>query len=178
MPWASQCTLNIRPIEDCGAYFKAGGHRSAAQYFSRARHEHVRPTRVLITKVIRTIERGMGPATLKDALEVEKLAEVFGPRKTVADGESQEVIAPKYLIFLGCRCFTRGIEASAAKRRDVRVNSDREKCKSDTCPPPSPLLLQVGHVSLVFGHQAALHGCQASLDVRWVCVQDEVVWRG
>ena len=67
-----------------GALFKAGGCRSAAQYFGRARAEHVNFTNseippnvlLLIPKVIRSIERGMGAGALKDGFKVEDLGRI------------------------------------------------------------------------------------------------------
>ena len=68
-------------IEMVGASFRFGGYRSSAQYFSRARREHVRVTgmptpaavELAIRDAIRSIERGMGANAAKDAFRLDAL---------------------------------------------------------------------------------------------------------
>ena len=64
-----------------GASFRFGGYRSSAQYFSRARKEHIRVTgmpapaavELAIRDAIRSIERGMGANAAKDAFRLDAL---------------------------------------------------------------------------------------------------------
>ncbi|CAE7156089.1 unnamed protein product, partial [Symbiodinium necroappetens] len=68
-------------IEMVGASFRFGGYRSSAQYFSRARKEHIRVTgmpapaavELAIRDAIRSIERGMGANAAKDAFRLDVL---------------------------------------------------------------------------------------------------------
>ena len=68
-------------IEMVGASFRFGGYRSSAQYFSRARKEHIRVTgmptpaavELAIRDAVRSIERGMGANAAKDAFRLDAL---------------------------------------------------------------------------------------------------------
>ena len=65
--------------------FKAAGYRSARQYFSRARREHILRTHVAvpadvelaITDAFRSVERGIGGPALKDAFRAEEITLSF-----------------------------------------------------------------------------------------------------
>ena len=83
---------------------------------------------LLTAKLVRSIERGMGPSVLKDAFKVEDL----GPKMNSEGGQPRilaldEVVKPEYMVLCGAWWFTRGIEASAAKRRDVRIDTERQE---------------------------------------------------
>jgi len=64
------------------AAFYAGGYRSAAQYFARAKEEHLKvfkkPVSISVMKAIRdytrSTERGIGPSKLKDSIPFEDIA--------------------------------------------------------------------------------------------------------
>ena len=64
-----------------GASFRFGGYRSSAQYFSRARKEHIRVTgmpapaavELAIRDAIRSIDQGMGANAAKDAFRLDAL---------------------------------------------------------------------------------------------------------
>ena len=64
-------------IKAVGASFKRGGYRSAHLYFGSAKKEHImqfgslsQDLEILIKDVIRSIERGQGPAKLKDSFNL------------------------------------------------------------------------------------------------------------
>ena len=83
---------------------------------------------MLVTKLVRSIERGIGPSVLKDAFEVEELKAVFQDLLGEEDNLLEhDIVRPEYLAFLGCWWFARGIEASAAKRRDVRISDEKNE---------------------------------------------------
>ena len=131
---ARVCGRNETPLThdlviDCGAFFKSGGYRSVAQYFTRARQEHVNAMRaqvppdilVLISRVIRSVERGMGASALKDCFRFEDLLKVDISALELPGEDLEDAVSPGFLVLQGTWWFTKGIEASAAKRRDVRI---------------------------------------------------------
>ena len=71
-------------VNAIGASLKQGRYRSAPQVFSMARQQHVTLVKqplsmdieLLIKQTLRSIERGLGPPTLKDAFTVEDLASI------------------------------------------------------------------------------------------------------
>ena len=81
------------------------------------------PPNVLLamSKAVRSIERGMGATVLKDCFQMEDLIKIGDFRKEMPKPVETDAIFPVYMVLLGTWWFTRGIEASAAKRRDVRL---------------------------------------------------------
>ena len=75
--------LTAEVVTSVCASLKKGGHRSAQQYVSRARLEHVRTLRrspspaakLAIRDCLRSARRGIGPSALKDAPAFEKIGE-------------------------------------------------------------------------------------------------------
>ena len=63
----------------------------------------------------------MGATVLKDCFQMEDLIKIGDFRKELPKPVQTDAIFPVYMVLLGTWWFTRGIEASAAKRRDVRL---------------------------------------------------------
>ena len=106
------------------AAFYAGGYRSAAQYFSRAKEEHLRvykkPVSVSVMKAIkdytRSTERGIGPSKRKDSIPFEDVADQLvevPPAQLPTDPEM--CIWPAGMFCLGAWWLTRGIELAFAE---------------------------------------------------------------
>ena len=58
---------------------------------------------------------------------MEDLKTLFQETLDEGSQEEEDIVQPEYMVLLGCWWFTRGIEASAAKRRDVRINEDKNE---------------------------------------------------
>ena len=117
------------------AGFKAGGYCGPAQYFSRARQEHLRQVGApidaaaeqAITDCTRSVTRGIGPSSLKHSFPFEDLA----PR--VAWPEVAQLVAtppegplfPVALLVVGCWWLCRSIELAAATVGDVTLAPER-----------------------------------------------------
>ena len=77
--------LTVDTVHMVASSFKAAGYRSARQYFSRARREHILRTHVAvpadvelaITDAFRSVERGIGGPALKDAFRAEEITLSF-----------------------------------------------------------------------------------------------------
>ena len=77
--------LTVDTVHVVASSFKAAGYRSARQYFSRARREHILRTHVAvpadvelaITDAFRSVERGIGGPALKDAFRAEEITLSF-----------------------------------------------------------------------------------------------------
>jgi hypothetical protein len=118
-------------IEKIGASLKAGGYKSAENYFCRAKDEHISQLRIAlppdvpsaIKKATRSIKRGAMAAKLKKAFRIE-LA-----RSQPSDINLQlwkqapagAALAPIATIIMGCWFLTRGIELAAIRLVDVRL---------------------------------------------------------
>jgi len=113
------------------AAFYAGGYRSAAQYFARAKEEHLKvfkkPVSVSVLKAIRdytrSTERGIGPSKLKDSIPFEDIADQLveiPPLQLPKDPEM--CIWPAGMVCLGTWWLTRGIELAFAEVSHVSVN--------------------------------------------------------
>jgi len=117
--------------------FKEGTYRSARQYFHRAKEEHVDltgqelPADVdrMVAKVLRSTERGIGPAAYKDSFLVELL-------RSSAGFDQVELATPSFLkdntaakvdmVILGCWWMTRGIEIGLAKQIHLWAESSQK----------------------------------------------------
>lgn len=113
-------------IKAVGASFKRGGYRSAQLYFGSAKKEHImqygslsRDLEILIKDVIRSIERGQGPAKLKDSFNLRDLANID------LTLETDQFRIHHNMVVLGCFFLTREIELSATLRRHIRLDTGR-----------------------------------------------------
>ncbi|CAE7617410.1 unnamed protein product [Symbiodinium sp. CCMP2456] len=110
--WAKICAswsraptpLTPELIELFGTSFRFGGYRSSAQYFSRARKEHIKVTgmpvpatvEMAIRDAIRSIERGMGATAVKDAFRLDAL-DIEGVPKHTAFAHGMVVLGTWFL---------------------------------------------------------------------------------
>ena len=120
--------LTVKLIEAVGASFKAGTYRSARQYVSRAREEHVAVTGCMvpamvesaIANVLRSIERGIGPSRLKDGFAVELLGtavqfDLYLEAEVQKDFLTTDTAAQVDMVLLGAWWLTRGLEVATTK---------------------------------------------------------------
>jgi len=134
--WQEQSLpLTEELVRKQAAAFYAGGYRSAAQYFARAKEEHLKvfkkPVSVSVLKAIkdytRSTERGIGPSKLKDSIPFEdivgQLVEV-PPLQLPRDPEM--CIWPAGMVCLGTWWLTRGIELAFAEVAHVTVNENNK----------------------------------------------------
>ena len=136
--WKTWCTMAHAwgllpiPITDelvlaIGASMKHGRYRSSKNYFLRAQQEHrdnineplSDKTLALITRVIRSINRGIGPTPLKDSFEVE----LFHTPLPIDEADPGvwylHTDAARDITAICCWWLLRGIEAAAAKMHHV-----------------------------------------------------------
>ena len=136
--WNTWCTIAKAwgllpiPITDelvlaVGASLKNGGYRSSKNFFSRAMQEHrdqcINPlpasTLALIAKVTRSINRGIGPTTLKDSFE----PELFHTPLPVDEKDPGvwylHTETARDITTICCWWLLRGIEAAGAKMHHV-----------------------------------------------------------
>ncbi|CAE7513852.1 unnamed protein product, partial [Symbiodinium pilosum] len=117
-------------VQAIASSLKRGRYRSSAQVFSMARQQHVAHTgcrlsadiEQQITMSIRSIERGLGPSTLKDAFIVEDLAAATDSSNTPPPAEDHwaEYLYDCVLVTpICCWWMLRGIEVAAARFSDV-----------------------------------------------------------
>ena len=107
------------------ASFKAGGYRSARQYFCRARREHVMMTSVAvppdvemaIRDGVRSIERGMGKSEMKDAFVFERV-KFPNPSSPVSWNERFAVT----MMILGCWFLLREVELASLRAKHMTVD--------------------------------------------------------
>ena len=64
----------------------------------------------------------MGASGLKDSYKMEDLHKLEDMGQDMPEDELEDAVCPVNLVKLGSWLFTRGIEASAAKRRDIRID--------------------------------------------------------
>ena len=136
--WKTWCTIaeewGIDPVPitkdtaiKMATSFKEGEYRSARQYFHRAKEEHVDmmgrelspDVERTVAKVIRSTERGIGPAAYKDSFIVELLRGTAGSDPIDQCGPSflkDNTAAKVDMVILGCWYMTRGIEIGLAKQ--------------------------------------------------------------
>ncbi|CAE7206172.1 unnamed protein product [Symbiodinium natans] len=115
-------------IEKVAASFKAGGYRSARQYFARARREHVLqmkaevPPDVLLCMrdALRSLERGIGGPALKDAFRFEEVV-LPSPFEEIPSTRRQAVC----MLVLGCWFLLREIEIAALQSKHLTVDCER-----------------------------------------------------
>ena len=69
----------------------------------------------------------MGASGLKDSYKMEDLHKLESGEQEMPEDELEDAVCPVYLVKLGSWWFTRGIEASAAKRRDIRMDMKRQE---------------------------------------------------
>ena len=118
--------ITVESIEALGILLKAGGYRSAANYFSRAKDQHVamgyRWDEFLergARRAVRSITRGMGPARQSAALEVRPLLQLSLPWvPEVAGGP----LGLKAAIVLGIMFCLREVELAFARIRHVELD--------------------------------------------------------
>lgn len=122
-------------VRQMAAALRAGRYRSAEPYFHRARVEHIMAYDKLpgpsvldaIRQYTRTVERGAGPAKLKEALPLELGEHEFAPPDAAhaVVGPRDEALWPGALVCLGAWWMTRGIEASATKTKHMAFDESR-----------------------------------------------------
>ena len=136
--WKTWCTIAEAwgllpiPITDelvlaVGASLKNGGYRSSKNYFSRAMQEHrdhcVNPlpesTLALITKVTRSINRGIGPTTFKDSFELELFHTPLPVDERDPGVWYLHTETARDITTICCWWLLRGIEAAGAKMHHV-----------------------------------------------------------
>ena len=116
-------------VNAIGASLKQGCYRSSPQVFSITRQQHIALVKqplsmdieLLIKQTLRSIERGLGPPTLKDAFTVEDLASVTchphsGPPPPHWIDDTYDCTLATIVC---CWWMLRGIEVAAAKREHV-----------------------------------------------------------
>ena len=116
-------------VNAIGASLKQGRYRSSPQVFSMARQQHIALVKqplsmdieLLIKQTLRSIERGLGPPTLKDAFTVEDLASVTchphsGPTPPDWIDDTYDCTLATIVC---CWWMLRGIEVAAGKREHV-----------------------------------------------------------
>ena len=132
--WKTWCTIAEAwgllpiPITDelvlaVGASLKNGGYRSSKNYFSRAMQEHrdhcINPlpesTLALITRVTRSINRGIGPTTLKDSFELELFHTPLPVDERDPGVWYLHTETARDITTICCWWLLRGIEAAGAK---------------------------------------------------------------
>ena len=109
-----------------GAMLKAGGYRSAGNYFSRIKEEHTSAGHLWTDQLswaqrraIVSVTRGMGPARQSAPLQLDIVAELgLGHAPVIPGGP----VGPGRLIIAGSFFCTREIELSLALRENVFVN--------------------------------------------------------
>ena len=118
-------------VQAIASSLKRGRYRSSAQIFSMARQQHVAHTgsrlsadiEQQITMSIRSIERGLGPSTLKDAFIVEDHAATTDssttPPPPPEDHWAEYLYDCVLVTIICCWWMLRGIEVAAAKFADV-----------------------------------------------------------
>ena len=117
-------------VQAIASSLKRGRYRSSAQIFSMARQQHVAHTgfrlsadiEQQITMSIRSIERGLGPSTLKDAFIVEDLAATTDSSitpSTPVEHWAEYLYDCVLVTIICCWWMLRGIEVAAAKFADV-----------------------------------------------------------
>ena len=110
-----------------GASMKHGKYRSSKNYFLRAQQEHrdnineslSDKTLALITRVIRSINRGIGPTPLKDSFEVELFHTPLPTDEADPGVWFLHTDAARDITTICCWWLLRGIEAAAAKMHHV-----------------------------------------------------------
>ena len=119
--------LSQEKINTIGALLKAGGYRSAPQYFSSFKREHISKGHpwtdqlaLSIKDAIRSITRGMGPEKQCPALDLRQVADMSevspvpgGPR------------FPKATVVLFAQFATREMEAALRKRSQITLHEGR-----------------------------------------------------
>ena len=153
--WTTWCKIceawKIDPVplstdvsEKVGASLRKGGYRSSAQYFSRARKEHVQvtgmpvpaPVEIAIRDAIRSIERGMGNNAPKDAFRLDALdigTDLLGAR--LAWLHAMVVISRDRVVRSSRQttwCWTRRTSRSALRCRRARPIRWDPWCSADT----------------------------------------------
>lgn len=124
--------LDVQLVRKVAAYLRTGGYRSSAQFFARARQQHVLSTGaepsadvlLCIRQCNLAIERGIGPSALKDAFQFESLLSPFTWRTldVIESLPSDSPVSALAVVVIGCWWFARGIELSAAVVNDVRLS--------------------------------------------------------
>ena len=136
--WKTWCTMAHAwgllpiPITDelvlaIGASMKHGKYRSSKNYFLRAQQEHrdnineplSDKTLALITRVIRSINRGIGPTPLKDSFEIELFHTPLPTDEADPGVWFLHTDAARDITTICCWWLLRGIEAAAAKMHHV-----------------------------------------------------------
>ena len=127
---ASAWTISLTPVtkdvvDKIAAALKSGGYRSVRQYFSRLRRVHVERTHselsveaeLALKDAVRSVERGMGGAALKDSFELESLFH---------DSERVGTLA-RAIVVIGAWFLLREIELVALRRGHLLLDREKEQ---------------------------------------------------
>lgn len=124
-------------VNKIGASLKRGGYRSASNYFSRAREEHLRLTGLPVPESVnqsirqttRAVERGALAERPKEAFELETFASTSSNTSPMPEDTSLYTSSISFatnFTVIGAWWMTREIEIAAAKKGDVEIrHSDR-----------------------------------------------------
>ena len=143
-----RCPFTASKVKKVAASLRAGRYRSAEPYFHRARMEQIRrlekppdvATIDAMKRYARAVARGVGPLKLKDAIDMELVADhaSFPPQpptiEEIAVGHPNACVWPAGLFVLGSWWLTRGIEASAARVKHVAFDQSAPYTVSWTLP--------------------------------------------
>ena len=118
-------------VRIAAAALRAGGYRDARPYLERVKMQHLkfyeRPVGPLVELACRTfcraVSRGVGPSKLKHAFDVHQLRP---EQSTGPTAISSDMPWPITMASLCSWWLLRGIEASAARVRDWRLNAERK----------------------------------------------------
>ena len=160
-------------VEKVSASLKRGGHRSARQYFSQARRQHVLHTgkqvpadvELCVRDMTRSLERGLGGPALKDAFRLESL-ELPRPEEDVpVSARTQTTV-----VVLGCWFLLREIEVAALKVKYFVVDEKSQTVSLTLQSAGCTLGHEVGSVSVERPYSAL------DLDTAFIAVHASV-WR-
>ena len=118
--------ITVLKIYAVGALLKSGGHRSPANYFSRAKEEHIKlglhrsdALQLAVRKATTSVTHGIEPARQSAPLDLAMVWRTEYPWEPVAGGLP---LGGKLLVICGAFFCPRKIEISLALRKHVCVD--------------------------------------------------------
>ena len=119
--------VTAHTVQCVGASLKAGHYHSCSQYFSAAIAHQLRTlkqpigeeVRWAIRDAIRSVKRGLGPASLKDSFDVRILGGLVSPDMDLEPFSWECIQAAADIVLVACWFMLREIELSAAKARHL-----------------------------------------------------------